>query len=516
MTSSRSRWWALGALALATLAVGLDGTVLSVALPTLARTLDASTGDLQWFTNAYLLVMAATLVPAGMLGDRFGRKRMLLGALALFGVASAACAYATSTGTLIAARAALGLGAAFLMPLSSAVLTVLFDAEERPRALTVWVTANALGIPLGPLIGGWLLDHFWWGSVFLINVPLVVVGLVAVAVLVPESRGDNRRSFDAVGVVLSATGLVTLTYGVISAGDRGWDDIRSLATIAGGVVALAAFVRWQRRVGDPLIDLAVFSSRDFTWGTILCTIAGFGLFGLLFALPQYFQAVDGSDAFGTGLRLLPVIGGLMVGARLAGRLVPRAGTRVVVASGLALMAGALATGAATRPDTGYGFVATWITVAGAGLGFTMLPAMNAALGALAPERSGVGSGLIQAMRQVGAAMGVAVLGTVLNAGYRDTLDVAGLPVQAADAARGSASAGVAIADRLASAGLLGSVRTAFVHGMNLTLLTAAGVAAVGAVLALMFLPARPPADPVPVDPGPLPVPPLAPAAESRA
>src|SRR5690349_20111439 len=219
MATSTSRWWALGALALCTLAIGLDSTVLSVALPTLAGGLHATTGDLQWITTSYLLVMAAALLPAGMLGDRFGRKRMLVGALVLFGVASVACAYAVSTGQLIAARAALGLGAAVLMPLTSAVLTVIFDPAERPKALTIWVTASALGIPLGPVVGGWLLDNFLWGSVFLINVPMVLAGLVAVALWVPESHGDRARRFDPAGIVLSTAGLVALTYGVIEAGE---------------------------------------------------------------------------------------------------------------------------------------------------------------------------------------------------------------------------------------------------------------------------------------------------------
>ncbi|GAA3954285.1 DHA2 family efflux MFS transporter permease subunit [Actinoplanes auranticolor] len=491
MATSTSRWWALGALALCTLAIGLDSTVLSVALPTLAGDLHATTGDLQWITTSYLLVMAAALLPAGMLGDRFGRKRMLLGALVLFGAASVACAYAVSTGQLIAARAALGLGAAVLMPLTSAVLTVIFDAGERPKALTVWVTASALGIPLGPVVGGWLLDNFWWGSVFLINVPMVLAGLIAVLLWVPESHGDRARRFDPGGIVLSTAGLVALTYGVIEAGERGWADPRSLVTAVGGIAALALFLAWQRRARAPLVDLALFRSRAFTWGALLSTVAGFGMFGMLFALPQFFQAVGGSDALGTGLRLLPVIGGLLVGARIAGRLEPRLGAKAVVTAGLLLMAGGLFAGATTGPGTGYGFVAAWIAVAGAGLGFTMPPAMNAALGALSPERSGVGSGLIQAMRQVGGALGVTVLGTVLNGAYRDGVEVTGLSATAADAVRDSATAGVAVAEGLGDAALLESVRAAFTSGLDLSLVVAGAVAVAGAVLALLFLPARP-------------------------
>jgi len=491
MATSKSRWWALGALALSTLAVGLDSTVLSVALPTLARDLDASTSDLQWFTNSYLLVLAAALLPAGMLGDRFGRKRMLLGALVVFGAASAACAYATSTGELVAARAALGLGAAVIMPLSSSVLTVLFSPDERPRALTVWVTASALGVPLGPLVGGFLLDNFWWGSVFLINVPLVAVAVTAVALWVPESHGDRTRRFDPLGVLLSTVGLVAITYGIIEAGSRGWTDARSLATIAGAVVVLAAFVGWQRRAPAPLVDLGLFRSRGFTWASILSTVASFGMFGLLFTLPQFFQAVGGQDALGTGLRLLPVIGGLLVGARLADRIVPRLGTKVVVALGLALMAVGLAVGASTGAGTGYGMVASWVSVAGVGLGFTLPPAMNAALSALSVERSGVGSGLLQALRQIGSAVGVAVLGTVLNSGYREAVDVSNLPAEAGQAVQRSASAGTAVAAKLGDPALLDSVRSAFTHGMDRSLVVAAVVAAVGAALALAFLPARP-------------------------
>jgi MFS transporter, DHA2 family, multidrug resistance protein len=493
MVTSKARWWALAALALSTLVVGLDSTVLSVALPTLAGDLHASTSDLQWFTTSYLLVLAATLLPAGMLGDRFGRKKMLLIALVLFGLASAACAYATSSGQLIAARAVLGLGAAVIMPLSGAVLTLLFDADERPRALTVWVTATALGIPLGPLVGGWLLDNFWWGSVFLINVPLVLLAVGAIALWVPESHGDRTRRFDPLGVLLSAGGLIAMTYGVIEAGERGWTDPRSLITIVAGVATLIGFVFWQRKAAAPLIDLQLFRSRGFTWGSVLATIAGFGMFGLLFSLPQFFQTIGGHDALGSGLRLLPVIGGLMVGARIAGRLVPRLGAKLIVAFGLLLIAAGLVSGAATGPDTGYGYVAIWITVAGLGLGFTMPPAMNAALGALSAERSGVGSGLMQAMRQVGSAVGVAILGTVLNAGYRDRVDVSHLPAQAAGAVKDSASAGVAVAGRLGDPGLLESVRSAFTHGMDLSLVAAAGVAIVGAVLALIYLPSQPPA-----------------------
>ncbi|GIF20795.1 EmrB/QacA subfamily drug resistance transporter [Actinoplanes tereljensis] len=482
MATSKSRWYALAALALSTLAIGLDTTILSVALPTLSRDLHASTGDLQWFTNSYLLVLAAVLLPAGMLGDRFGRKKFLLGALFVFGAASAACAWSASTGQLIAARTALGLGAAVLMPLSGAVLTVLFEAKERSRALSIWLTASALGIPLGPLLGGWLLDNFWWGSVFLINVPLVAIALVAVSLWVPESHGDRTRRFDLPGVLLSAAGLVSVTYGIIEAGDRGWSDARSLITMIAGVLLLASFVFWQRRATVPLVDLALFRSRQFTGGAVLATVASFGMLGLMFSLPQFYSAVEGQDAFGSGLRLLPVIGGLLVGARTAEKLAARLGSRTVIAGGLTLMTVALLIGAQTSATSGFGFIATWVSLAGLGLGFTLPPSMDAALGALTAERSGVGNGLLQAMRQVGGAIGVAVLGTVLNGAYRDHL-----PGSASTTARESVAGGVATAT---DPGALEAIRTAFTHGMDVSLVVAAAVAAAGVILAVLMLPGR--------------------------
>jgi EmrB/QacA subfamily drug resistance transporter len=495
MATGSRRWWALGALALSALVVGLDLTVLNLALPTLATALHASTSDLQWIVDAYSLVLAAMMLPAGMLGDRFGRKKLLLGALMLFAAASLACAYAPSAGALIAARAVLGLGAAFVLPLTLSVLPVLFAEEERQRAITISIGATLVAFPVGPLLGGWLLTHYWWGSVFLINGPVIALALLAVAVLLPESRSARSARFDVPGMVVSSAGLVGLTYGAIEAGQEGWGDARALTAMAAGALVLAGFVAWERRVsrrpgGQPLVDLPLFRSAGFTWGTILATTVSFAMFGLLFTVPQYFQAVVGTDALGAGLRLLPMIGGLILGAAVADRLGKLAGAKVTVALGFALMAAALGTGATTAVGSGDRFALAWVGLLGVGLGFAMPGAMDAALGALSAERSGVGSALVTALRQVGAAIGVAVLGTVLNSGYHSRLDVAGLPAPAADAVRDSVSAGVAVARQLGSPELLLSVRAAFVHGMDLLLLVCAGIAVAGVVLTLAFLPRR--------------------------
>jgi DHA2 family multidrug resistance protein-like MFS transporter len=480
------RWWALGAMSISLIVIGLDLTVLNVALPTLATDLKASTSQLQWFANAYTLVLASLLLPAGLLGDRFGPKRLMLGALVVFGLASAACAFATTPGQLIAARAALGVGSAFLIPLSMSLLNLLFAPEERQRAMTIWLMANSIGIPLGPLLGGWLLDHYRWGSIFLINLPLVAIGLVAVALLIPTMAGHRSLRIDGPGILLTAAGLVALTYGFIAAGEHGWGSAWALGGIGGGVVFLTAFWAWARRTADPLVDLKLFRSAGFTWGTVLATLASFALVGLLFVLPQLFQAVQGADAFQAGLRLLPIIGGMLIGAKVAERLLERVGARVTVVIGFSLMLAGLVIGAFTKVGDGYGFTAIWVSLVGVSIGFTLPPMNGLALAALPIERSGSGSALIQASRQVGGTLGVAILGTVLNAAYRSHLDVSGLPPAAADVARDSASAAIAVG----SPGLTRSAQAAFVNGMDVTLWACSGLAVVSIVLALAFLPRR--------------------------
>ncbi len=512
------RWWALIAVAASMLVVGLDLTVLNLALPSIGTALHASTSDLQWFNDAYSLVLAAAVLPAGLLGDRYGRKRVLMTALAIFGVSSAACSYATSSGQLIAARAVLGLGAAAIMPLTLAIIPVLFVPEERQKATAVMASTIFLSFPIGPLVGGSLLDHFWWGSVFLINVPVVVAALIAVAVLMPESRSAQRPGIDVAGVLLSSAGLAGLTYGFIRAGQDGWGNVGAIAAIAAGAVALAAFVVWEhlltRRAAQaatvpgspgtvrPLIELALFRSAGFSWGTILATLVSFAMFGILFAMPQYFQEVRGTDAFGSGLRMLPLIGGMLVGmiggtrlqsprrnaAGLPGE--PLAGARSMVATGFMVMAAGLALGALTSVTSGTAFASAWFALSGLGLGIAMPSAMNAALGALSAERSGGGSALITAMRQVGATIGVAVLGTVLNNVYQARLAPAALTAPVAGVAKSSVTAGVALAHELGSAELLTAVRTAFVHGLDIMLWACGGIALASALLALAFLPRR--------------------------
>ncbi|ROT33452.1 DHA2 family efflux MFS transporter permease subunit [Micromonospora sp. HM5-17] len=485
------RWWALSALVLAALTLGFDITIMNVALPTIAGELSVGTDGLQWMVNAYVLVLAGLMLTCGALGDRYGRKRLLLIGLLLFGVASAAATWADTAGLVIAARAVMGVGGAIIMPVAFAVLPALFPPAERPKAVAVVVVGTGVGIPLGPLIGGYLLEHFWWGSIFLINVPMVVIALAAIGLLLPESRDPKPPRPDLPGSALSIGGLGMLVYGLIEAPGRGWSDPVVLGVLGGAAVLLAGFVWWELRAAQPMIDLRLFARPQFLWGSVAGVLVTFGLLGMLFVVPQYLQLVVGYDAFGTGLRLLPLIGGLVVGAPVGERFAARTGYRGPVALGLLILAAGLAAGATTNAGSGYGFVAGWLAAVGLGIGMALSPAMDAVLGALPPERSGSGTAITMTLRQVGGALGVALLGSLLAQGYTDRLDTTGLPAPAADTAQDSIAGALAVAGQLANPALADAAKTAYLHGMTLVLVATAGLALASAVLTALLLPGRP-------------------------
>jgi MFS transporter, DHA2 family, multidrug resistance protein len=490
LTGAR-RFGVLIALCLAVLVLGLDTTVLNVALPTLASDLDASTSQLQWMANSYNLVLAALLLPAGLLGDRYGRRKIIAIALTLFGAASLACGLADSAEGLIASRAFLGVGAAMIVPVALSLITVLFRTEEdRKKAIGFFVVANSIGMPLGPIVGGLLLDHAGWQWIFFMNVPIALIAALAVTLLVPESRSSRRPAIDWLGIVLSSAGLASLVYGVTKAGETSWTDGVTVLFLGLAVVLIAGFLLWQRRTTRPLIELRLFHEKTFTGGAVLLTVSVFAIFGLLFTMPQYFQGINGSDALHTGLKLLPFIAGMTLGAKLAEPVEAKAGTRLVVMAGFVVMAVGFVLGAFTELGTGYGYTAIWFVVVGFGLGCSMPQAMNAALGVLDPERAGTGSGLLQAFRQVGGTVGVAVLGTVLNSVYRSNVDTSGLPAQAADAVEKGLGGGLAVATKAGSADLLSDVRDAFMTSLNTTMWVSAGIAVAGAVLAAALMPKR--------------------------
>jgi EmrB/QacA subfamily drug resistance transporter len=489
------RWWALGAISLCVLAVSLDGTVLSVALPTLSGALHATESDLEWFASGYLLLLAAGVLPAGLIGDRFGRKRLLLVSLAAFGVGSVLCAGAPSSAVFLAARLLMGLAGAGATVMALSAVAVLFDDAERPKAVGVYQAANFLALPLGPILGGWMLSRFWWGWVFLINVPVVVLGLVVALALVPESRTAERHALDLTGAATSTVGLVVLTYGLIQAGQEGWTHPTALALMACGLVALAGFAAWERRLdrrgGHPMIDVPLFRSPSFSWGAALSGVAGLGMIGLLFVMPQYFQAVRGADALGSGLRLLPLVGGLVAGSLPAGAVVRAIGAKAAVVAGFTLIAAGSLLGTATSTGSSTASVAIWMTVLCGGSGLAFTAATAASVGRLSEERSGIGAAVVQTFQKTAGPFGTALSGSILAAAYRSHLDLADVPPATAATVRSGVAGGVGVAHRLGSTGLADTVRGAFTHGIDVSLLASTAIAAAGLVLTLVFLPTTP-------------------------
>jgi EmrB/QacA subfamily drug resistance transporter len=475
------------------LVLGFDSTILNVALPTMAGQLGATTGQQQWMADAYVVVFAALMLPAGLLGDRFGRRLMLIAGLGVFLAGSLSGSLAGDVHGVIAARAVMGAGAALIMPLALSVLPSLFGPDERSKAVGLISAASALGLPLGPIIGGWLLGHFWWGSVFLINVPMAALAVAACVFLLPETRDPASPRVDAVSTALTTTGLAALIYAIIEAPDRGWADALVLAMFAVAGVLLTALVLCERRRPRPMLDMGLLAQRGFLLNAVAATLVMFVLSGLMFVLPAYLQAVLGHDALGTGVRLLPMMGGLMIAAKGAQPVVARFGARGVVAAGLAVLAFAALLGSRTGVHDGYGLTALWLSIAGLGFGFSVVPAMDGALGALPADRAGSGSGLLMTLRQVGGAVGIALLGSLLASAFRDRLDVAGLPGPVAHGAEESVVAAHVAAAQLHSDHLAASADASYVHAMTLVLLVCAAASLVAALLAALLLPAAPPA-----------------------
>ncbi|MHC5258646.1 DHA2 family efflux MFS transporter permease subunit [Streptomyces sp. UC4497] len=491
------RWWALGALVASMLVLGFDMTILNVALPTIAGDLGATTGQQQWMADAYIVVFAALMLPAGLLGDRFGRRRMLIGGLGVFLAASVVGAFAGDVGWVIAARALMGVGGAFVMPLAMSVIPSLFARDEQTKAIGAISAASALGMPLGPIIGGWLLDHFWWGSVFVLNVPMVAIGITACLFLLPESRDPAAPKVDLVSTVLTALGLGTLIYAIIEGPEKGWSSAVVLGGFLASVVLIGALVLRERRVARPMLDLSLLSHRGFLTNTLAATLGMFIMAGMLFLLPQYLQAVLGIDSLGTGLRMVPMMGGMLVAARLAQPLVAKFGARAVICVALVVLAFAAFLGARTTVDSGYGFTALWLSIAGIGIAFAMIPAMGGAMGALAKDQAGRGSGLLSTVRQTGSALGVALVGALVSGAYAGRLATAGLPDAAADVARDSVIGAHVVAGKLGDRALAASADGAFVHGMDLALVVIGIVALAAALLTAVLLPGPEKAGPAP-------------------
>ena len=493
-TADPRRWWTLVVLCFSLLVISLDNTILNVGLPTIQDDLDASSSQLQWIVDAYMLVFAGVLLTAGALGDRFGRKKALAFGLAVFGLGSGLSALAGSAEMLIATRALMGVGGAFIMPSTLSILTATFPASERGRAIGIWAGVSGLGIAIGPVAGGWILENADWSWIFIVNLPFVLFALLAGRWLVPESRDPSAPRLDIPGFVLSTAGLTALVWGIIEAPRDGWTDPAILAAFGAAVVLLAAFIAWELHARQPMLDVRLFRNPRFSAASGAITLAFFAMFGTVFFLTQYLQSVLGFSALEAGVRVLPVAVGLVIGGPSSARLAERVGTKVVVALGMTLIATGLALMVGYEVDTAYGYVALTQVVLGLGIGMAMAPATESIMGSLPLAKASVGSAVNDATRTTGGALGVAVLGSLLSSGYRADMDaaVSGLPASAADAARDSLGGAIAVAAQGGGSRLVTTAQEAFVSGMHSAVVVAAGIALAGALIALVFLPARAP------------------------
>lgn len=492
------RWLSLAVLCVALLMVNLDNTVLNTVLPTLVRDLNATTTQLQWIVDAYVLVFAGLLLVAGSIADRIGRKKVFCAGLLAFAAGSAWAAFSGSTGTLIAARASMGIGGALMMPATLALITSIFtDTAERQRAIGLWAGTSGLGIALGPIVGGALLARFWWGSVFLINVPVAAVGLACAIRLIPESRSAARRRPDLAGAALSMAGLGLVLWSLIEAPARGWTSPRVLAAGAGGLAVLALFTVWESRTAHPMLNLAFFRNRSFTGAVCSMGLVTFGLFGALFLLTQYLQFSLGYSALAAGTRVLPAAGMIAVVAPLSARALRVTTVRYTVAAGLACIAAGLWVLSGTTVATTYASILPGIMLLGAGAGLAMPAATESVMGSLPGGDTGVGSATNGTFLQTGGALGVAVIGSLLNTSYADRMSAVlapfHVPPGVLQAIRGSLGGALEVAARIGGqfgAELAQAARSAFVSGMDLGLLTGACVAIGGCVIALLVLPGQ--------------------------
>jgi EmrB/QacA subfamily drug resistance transporter len=490
------RWFTLGVLCVSLLVIVLDNTIVNVALPTLVRELGTSVSDLQWVVDAYTLVFAGLLLTAGSLGDRFGRKGALTVGLAVFGTASFAAAMADSVGALVAARAVMGLGAAFIMPTTLSILTNVFtDARERAAAIGIWAGIAGAAVALGPVTGGFLLDHFWWGSVFLVNVPVVILTLVAVHFLVPRSRSAVPTRIDFVGAAVSIVGLVALVWSIIEAPSRGWTSPAILGGFALAGVAVLVFVLWERHTDHPMLDVRFFANPRFTAASLSVTLMFLALFGFIFLSTQYLQFVLGYTPLQAGIRTLPFAAMMMLFAPLSSKLVERFGTKRIVVTGILAFAAGLMVASTSTAASGYGRIGGAMLLLGAGMGLAIAPATDSIMGSLPPDKAGVGSAVNDTTREVGGAIGVAVVGSLLSSLYGSRLaDIApaSLPHAARAAAGESVGAALEVGRHAGAAGgaLADAARDAFVYGMQRASWLMALIALSGAFVAWRFLPAR--------------------------
>jgi EmrB/QacA subfamily drug resistance transporter len=482
------RWWILGVLCLSLVMVILGNTVLNVAIPTLIRELDASSTEVQWMVDAYGLVFAGLLLTCGALGDRFGRKGALQAGLVIFGIASVVSTQATEPVHLMITRAAMGVGAALVMPATLSLLTNVFPPHERARAIAIWAGLSGAGAAIGPIAGGWLLDHVYWGSVFFLNVPVVVLALIGGKLLVPTSRDPEQPPLDVPGALLSIAGLGSLLYAIIEAPNHGWTGTATIVGFAFALVFLGSFAAWEHRTDHPMLDLRYFRDRRFSASSVSVLLVFFAMFGTFFLMTQYLQLVHGYSAFQAGLRTMPSALMMMVVAPSSARFVERFGARRVVTTGLSLVACGMLLMSTMGVHTEYWHFLGALLVLSTGMGMTMPPCTALIMSSLPLGKAGVGSAVNDTTRELGGALGVGVLGSVLASVYSSHLHHATAKLAPPVAEAAAASLGAAL--RFTEVPGLGeAAKQAFIDGLGYATIIGACVAATGALLAWRFLPA---------------------------
>jgi EmrB/QacA subfamily drug resistance transporter len=488
------RWWTLGVLCTSLLVISVDNSILNVALPTIVRDLGATGSDLQWIVDAYVIVFACLLLTAGALGDKFGRKRALTFGLVWFGTFSAVATTANSPTMLITCRALMGVGAAFIFPTTLSILTNTFTGHERAKAIGVWAGVSGLGVAVGPMLGGLLIEHFSWAAVFLVNVPLCAAALVLGYFFIPDSRDPDNRPLDPIGALLSIFTLVALLYAIIQAPQVGWLHQEVVASFLAGLVLLAAFALWELRNPEPMLDLHVFKNPRFSAASAVVTLISFALYGSIFLLIQYFQFVLGYSPLEAGALAMPVAICMMITSPNAPKLVLRWGTKRVVMLGLAVVILGMclyASDTIMSSILGGAFVRGLF---GIGLGLTSAPATESIMGSLPPARAGVGSAINDTTRQTGGALGVAVIGSVFLSWYHHFVRIpAGVTGQGAAALRDSVGTALEYAARAPGKQadlIVEHAKTAFVEAMRLTYPISACFLLAAFFIAWKWLPAR--------------------------
>jgi EmrB/QacA subfamily drug resistance transporter len=489
------RWWGLSALAMSGLVLGLDMTILITALPTLSAELNATTDQLQWMSAAYTLSLAGFMLPMGVLGDRIGRKRLLFVALIVFGISSVVASRMTTAGGLITMRAVMGVSGAAILPLMQGMLPVMFAEDERQRAIGFAGVGAFLGLPLGPLVAGFLLTHYAWGSIFLINAPVVVLAVIGTWFFVPESKDPNPRRLDWLGALLEVVGVTGVVYAIIEQPLHGWSDLQVAGPLLGGAALILAFVLWELYTRSPLIELSLFRNARFSWATVTFVIVGFAMTGVMFIISPFLQVVQGYDAQATGLRLLPLVLAMMAGAVGSDWLNKRLGTKVMASTGLLGGGVSMLVLSRVTVDSGYTLVAIGLALMGLSIALAMIPSLDAILGALPEGETGGGSALTRTLQNVAASLGVAIMGSILNNAYQSHLEgkLDGLPAELQSAVESSVAVAAAVAHHLPAplgSMVLRAAQDAYVHGMSDVLVVTAGLMGAGALLMALFLPAR--------------------------